>query len=63
MKKTKNIIPNRETDVRPLLQRETKMNTRKGMYQLMSHNRLQTQLYVFGWSQRFVNGHIHVPFL
>lgn len=43
MKATKNIIPNRDIDVRPLNQREPKKNTRKGMNQITSHNRKEVQ--------------------
>lgn len=34
MKRKKNLIPNREVDVRPLVDRETKLNVRKGMRRL-----------------------------
>jgi hypothetical protein len=35
MKTSKTIIPNRETDVRPLSCREHKMDNRKGMIRIM----------------------------
>lgn len=38
MKKSKSIIPNRESDVRPLNQRESKMDTRKGMLLIEKHH-------------------------
>jgi hypothetical protein len=46
MKASKSIIPNREADVRPLNQRESKMDTRKGIIQTAHNSHINERMAV-----------------